>query len=105
MKSMKSMSLSMTHVKRSGNPESGCESYMPANHSELPNSIPLNAPKPLEKLEPPDPTVVQSHVETVYPRSIHQLSMITESVCPEHPRSQHKYLMCLAPKPQQAWSL
>ncbi|GKE09718.1 hypothetical protein Tco_1413269 [Tanacetum coccineum] len=105
MKSMKSMSLSMTSMKRSDNPESRCESYMPANHSELPNSIPLNAPKPLEKLEPPDPIVVQSYGETVYPRLIHQIFMITESVCPEHPRSQHKYPECPAPEPQQARSL
>ncbi|GJX45895.1 hypothetical protein Tco_0262571 [Tanacetum coccineum] len=55
------MSLLMTPMKRSGNPESGCESYMPAAHSEMPNSIPLNVPKTLEKLEPLDPTVVQSH--------------------------------------------
>ncbi|GKD06203.1 hypothetical protein Tco_1181177 [Tanacetum coccineum] len=81
----------MTPMKRYGNPESGYESYMPAAHSELPNSIPLNVPKPLRKLEPPDPTVVQSHGETVYPQSIRQLSMITESVCPKHPRSHHKY--------------
>ncbi|GKA53559.1 hypothetical protein Tco_0746874 [Tanacetum coccineum] len=67
MKSVQSMSLSMTPVKRYGNPESGCESYMPAAHSELPNSIPLSVPKPLKKLEPPDPTVVQSYGETVYP--------------------------------------
>ncbi|GKE09925.1 hypothetical protein Tco_1413476 [Tanacetum coccineum] len=95
MKYVQSMSLSMTPVKRYGNPESGYESYMPAAHSELSNSIPLNVPKPLEKLKPPDSTVVQSHSETVYPRSICQLSEITESVCPNHPRSQHKYPECL----------
>ncbi|GJS62607.1 hypothetical protein Tco_0657391 [Tanacetum coccineum] len=98
MKSVQSMSLSTT-------PESGHESYMPAAHSELPNSIPLNVPKPLEKLEPPDPIVVQSHGETVYPRSIRQLYVITESVYPEYPRSQRKYPKCLAPEPQQAQSL
>ncbi|GKE34885.1 hypothetical protein Tco_1454207 [Tanacetum coccineum] len=70
MKSVQSMSLSMTPVKRYGNPESGCESYMPAAHSELPNSIPLSMPEPIEKLEPLDPTVVQSYGETEYPRSI-----------------------------------
>ncbi|GJY67021.1 hypothetical protein Tco_0469259 [Tanacetum coccineum] len=88
----------MTPMKRSGNPESRCESYMLAAHSKLQNLILLNVPKPLEKLEPPDPTVVHSHGETVYPRSIRQLSMITKSVCPKHPRSQHKYPECLAPK-------
>ncbi|GKE76851.1 hypothetical protein Tco_1542971 [Tanacetum coccineum] len=105
MKSVQSMSLSMTPVKRSGNPKYGCESYMPAAHSELPNSIPLSVPKPLEKLEPPDPTIVQSHGETVYPRLIRQLFVITESICPEHPRSQHKYPECPALEPQQARSL
>ncbi|GKD51015.1 hypothetical protein Tco_1279991 [Tanacetum coccineum] len=99
------MSLSMPPMKRYDDPESRCESYMPVAHSELPNSIPLNVPKPLEKLEPPDPTVVQSHGEIVYPRSIRQLSMITKSICPEHPRSQHKYPECPAPEPQQARSL
>ncbi|GKE39106.1 hypothetical protein Tco_1462511 [Tanacetum coccineum] len=99
------MSLSMTPVKRYGNLESGYESYMPATHSELLNSIPLNVPKPLEKLEPLDPTIMQSHGGTGYPRSICQLSMIAESICPEHPRSQHKYLECPALEPQQAWLL
>ncbi|GKA05596.1 hypothetical protein Tco_0684716 [Tanacetum coccineum] len=96
---------SMTHVKRYGNLASGCESYRPAAHSELLNSSPVNVPKPLEKLEPPDPTVVQSHGGTYHPRSIHQLSEIAESVCPEHPRSQHKYPECPALEPQQARSL
>ncbi|GKF28230.1 hypothetical protein Tco_0094572, partial [Tanacetum coccineum] len=96
MKSLQSMSLSMTPVKRSGNPKSGYESYMPAAHSEMPYSILLNVPKPLEKLEPPDLTVVQSHGETIYPRSIRKLSMIIEYVCPEHPQSQLKYPECLA---------
>ncbi|GJW52440.1 hypothetical protein Tco_0093791 [Tanacetum coccineum] len=105
MKYAQSMSLSMTLVKQFGNPESRCEFYMLVAHSELPNSIPLNVPKPLEKLEPLDPTVVQSHGETVYPRSICQLSAITESVCPKHPRSQNKYLECPPPEPQQAQSL
>ncbi|GJS50964.1 hypothetical protein Tco_0624326 [Tanacetum coccineum] len=58
MKPMQSMLPSMTPVKRYGNPASGCESYRHAAHSELPNSIPLNVPKPLKKLEPPDSTVV-----------------------------------------------
>ncbi|GKG36593.1 hypothetical protein Tco_0444271, partial [Tanacetum coccineum] len=57
MKPMQSMLLSMTPVKRYGNLASGCESYRPAAYSELLNSIPLNVPKPLEKLEPPDLTV------------------------------------------------
>ncbi|GKF95471.1 hypothetical protein Tco_0288206, partial [Tanacetum coccineum] len=102
---VQSMLLSMTPVKRYGNPASRCESYRPAAHSKLLNSILLNVPKPLEKLEPPNPTIVQSHSETVHPRSIRQLSKITESVCPEHPRSQHKYHECPAPAPQQARSL
>ncbi|GKC58385.1 hypothetical protein Tco_1085983, partial [Tanacetum coccineum] len=55
MKPVQSMLPSMTHVKRYGNPASGCESYRPTSHSELPN--------PLEKLEPPNPTVMQSHGE------------------------------------------
>ncbi|GJX70000.1 hypothetical protein Tco_0307171 [Tanacetum coccineum] len=80
MKPVQSLLPSMTPVKRYGNPASRCESYRPAAHSELLNSIPLNVPKPLKKLEPPDPTVMQSHSETVYPRSIRQLSEITESV-------------------------
>ncbi|GKE27830.1 hypothetical protein Tco_1443214 [Tanacetum coccineum] len=84
---MQSMLPSMTLVKRYSNLTSGCESYMLAVHSELPNSIPLNVPKPIEKLEPPDATVVQSHSKTVYPRPIHQLSKITESAYPEYPLS------------------
>ncbi|GKF08230.1 hypothetical protein Tco_0042454, partial [Tanacetum coccineum] len=79
MKPMQSMSLSMTTVRRYDDPESKCESCMPVAHSKLPNSIPLNVLKPLEKLEPPGPTIVQSPGGTVYPRSIRQLSMITES--------------------------
>ncbi|GKC47204.1 hypothetical protein Tco_1064926 [Tanacetum coccineum] len=105
MKHVQSMLSSVTLVRRYGNPASGHESYMLAVHSELLNSIPLNVPKPLEKLEPPDPTVVQSHSETVYPWSIRQLFEITESICPDHPRSQHKYPECLAPALQQARSL
>ncbi|GKB32823.1 hypothetical protein Tco_0872224 [Tanacetum coccineum] len=105
MKFVQSMSLSMTPIKRYGNPESGYESYMPAAYSELPNSIPLNVPKPLEKLEPPDTTVMQSHSKTVYPRPIHQLFEITESAYPEYPLPQHKYPVCPAPEPQQARSL
>ncbi|GKB38373.1 hypothetical protein Tco_0883315 [Tanacetum coccineum] len=68
---------------------------MPVAYSELLNSIPLNVPKPLEKLEPLDPTVVQSHGGTDYPRSIRQLSMIAESIYPGYP----------APEPQRAQSL
>ncbi|GKE55450.1 hypothetical protein Tco_1494635 [Tanacetum coccineum] len=105
MKPMQLVLPSMTPVKRYGNPASGCESYRPAAHSELLNSIPLIVPKPLEKLEPPDPTVVQSHSETIYPRPIYQLSEITESAYHEYPLSQHKYLVCPAPEPQQARSL
>ncbi|GKF08872.1 hypothetical protein Tco_0043096 [Tanacetum coccineum] len=81
------MSSSVTLGRRYGNPASGYESYMLAVHSELPNSTQRNVPKPFGKLEPPDPTVVQSHSETVYPRPIHQLYEITKSVCPDHPRS------------------
>ncbi|GJX54654.1 hypothetical protein Tco_0283023 [Tanacetum coccineum] len=102
---VQSMLLSMTPVKRYGNLASGCESFRPAAHSELLNLIPLNVPKPLEKLEPSDPTIVQSHGGTDYPRSIHQLSMIAEFVCPDHHRSQHKYPECHAPILQQARSL
>ncbi|GJY37070.1 hypothetical protein Tco_0422448 [Tanacetum coccineum] len=105
MKPMQSMLSSMTPVKRYGNHASGCDSYMLAVHSELPNSIPLNVPKPLEKLEPPDPTVVQSHGGTDHPRLIRQLYEIAESICPDHPRSQLKYPECPAPAPQQARSL
>ncbi|GJR96453.1 hypothetical protein Tco_0268627 [Tanacetum coccineum] len=105
MKPVQSMLPSMTPVKRYGNPASGCESYRPAAHSELLNSIPLNVPKPLEKLEPPESNIMHHKWKTVYPWSIHQLSEITESVCPDHPRSQHKYPECPAPAPQQARSL
>ncbi|GJT44815.1 hypothetical protein Tco_0953530 [Tanacetum coccineum] len=102
MKPVQSMSSSVTPVRRYGNHASGYESNMLAFHSELPNSTQQNVPKPLGKCGPPDPTVVQSHSETVHPRPIHQLSEITESVCPDHPRSQHKYPECLAPALQQA---
>ncbi|GJV73710.1 hypothetical protein Tco_1493705 [Tanacetum coccineum] len=105
MKHVQSMSSLVTPVRRYGNPASGYESYMIAVHSELPNSTPLNVPKPLEKLEPPDPTIVQSHSQTVRPRPIHQISKITEFVCPDHPRSQHKYPECPASVPQRARSL
>ncbi|GKE47131.1 hypothetical protein Tco_1478389 [Tanacetum coccineum] len=84
MKLMQSMSSSVTPVRRYGNPASGYESYMLAVHSELSNSTQRNMPKPLGKRGPPDPTVMQSHSETIYPRPIHQLSEITESVCPGH---------------------
>ncbi|GKE55624.1 hypothetical protein Tco_1494809 [Tanacetum coccineum] len=99
------MSSSVTPVRRYGNPASGYESYMLAVHSELPNSTQRNVPKPLRKPGPSDPTVMQSHSKTVYHRSIHQLSKIIESVYPDHPRSQHKFLKCPAPAPQRARSL
>ncbi|GJT99323.1 hypothetical protein Tco_1094841 [Tanacetum coccineum] len=86
MKLVQSISSSVTPVRRYGNPASGYESYMHAVHSELPNSTQRNVPKPLGKLGPLDPTVMQSHSETVYPRPIRQLFVITESVYPEHPR-------------------
>ncbi|GKE52937.1 hypothetical protein Tco_1488093 [Tanacetum coccineum] len=105
MKHVQSMSSLVTPMRRYGNPASGYESYMLAVHSELPNSTQQNMPKPLGKCGPPDPTVVQSHSETVYPRPIHQLSEITESAYLEYPLSQHKYPVCLAPEPQQARSL
>ncbi|GKB42116.1 hypothetical protein Tco_0887058 [Tanacetum coccineum] len=93
------MSSSVTPVMRYSNPASGYESYMLAAHSKLPNSTQQNVPKPLGKLGPPDPTVVQSHSETVYPRPTRQLSDISESACLGHPRSQHKYPECAAPAP------
>ncbi|GKE85412.1 hypothetical protein Tco_1559154, partial [Tanacetum coccineum] len=83
-------------------PASRYESYMLAIHSELPNSTQRNVPKPLGKRRPLDPIVVQSHSEIVYPRPIHQLSEITESVCPDHPRSQHKYPECPTRAQQRA---
>ncbi|GJY86536.1 hypothetical protein Tco_0500562 [Tanacetum coccineum] len=64
MKSVQPMSLSKTPMKRYDNPESGCESYMPAALGELPNSIPLNVPKPLEKLRPPALLIAQSPINT-----------------------------------------
>ncbi|GJX67595.1 hypothetical protein Tco_0303322 [Tanacetum coccineum] len=87
MKHVQSMSSSVTPVRRYGNPASGYESYMLAVHSELPNLTQRNVPKPLGKQGPHDLTIVQSHSETVYPRLIHQLFEITESVCPDHPQS------------------
>ncbi|GJY48234.1 hypothetical protein Tco_0438190 [Tanacetum coccineum] len=66
------------------------------------SSVTPNVPKPLGKLKPLDPTVMQSHSETVYPRPINQLSEITESVYLDHPRLQHKYSKCPAPALQQA---
>ncbi|GKD93427.1 hypothetical protein Tco_1373264 [Tanacetum coccineum] len=104
-KPVQSMSSLVTPVRRYGNPASEYESYMLAVHSELPNLTQQNVPKPLGKPGPPDPTVMKSHSETVYPRPIHQLSEITESAYPEYPLSQHKYTMCPAPELQQAWSL
>nr|GFD31472.1 hypothetical protein [Tanacetum cinerariifolium] len=56
-------------------------------------------PKPLRKLGPPDPIVVQSHSETVYPRPICQPSDIYESAYPEYPRSQHTNPECPAHAP------
>ncbi|GJT91907.1 hypothetical protein Tco_1080752 [Tanacetum coccineum] len=70
MKYVQLMSLSMTLVKRYDNPESVCESYMPAAPSELPNSILLTVPKPLEKLKPHAPSTTQSPGETLCPKSI-----------------------------------
>ncbi|GKF04542.1 hypothetical protein Tco_0035210 [Tanacetum coccineum] len=105
MKYVQPMSLSMTHVKQYDNLESGCESYMPAAHGELPNSIPLTVPKPLKKLKPPAPSTIQSPGETLCPRLIHRLSVISESVCLEHPRIGHKDHECPPPEPQQARSL
>ncbi|GKC63936.1 hypothetical protein Tco_1096534 [Tanacetum coccineum] len=87
MKPVQSMSSSVTSVTRYFNPAYGYESYMLIVHSELPNSTQRNVPKPLRKLRPSDPTVVQSHSETVYHRPICKLFVITEFVCPEHPRS------------------
>nr|GEZ50877.1 hypothetical protein [Tanacetum cinerariifolium] len=92
-------------VKRYDNPESGYASYMLAAHGELPNSIPLTVPKPLKKLKPPAPSTTQSPGETLYHRLIRQLSVISESICPEHPRPGHKDLVCPPPEPQQARSL
>ncbi|GJT57418.1 hypothetical protein Tco_0992472 [Tanacetum coccineum] len=105
MKPVQLMSSSMTPVRRYGNPASRYESYMLAVHSELSNSTQRNVPKPLGKRGPPDPTVVQSHSENVYPRPIYKHSKITESVYPEYPLSQHKHPVCPAPEPQQARSL
>ncbi|GKE49968.1 hypothetical protein Tco_1481226 [Tanacetum coccineum] len=67
MKHVYSMSSSVTPMRRYGNHASGYESYMLAVHSELPNSTQQNVPKPLGKPGPPDPTVMQSHSETVHP--------------------------------------
>ncbi|GJV52418.1 hypothetical protein Tco_1448159 [Tanacetum coccineum] len=101
---MQPMSLSKTLVKRYDNLESGCESYMSAASGELPHSIPLTVPKPLKTLKPHVPSTTQSPGETLYPRSIHPLSVISESVCLDHPRSWHKYPECPPPEPQQAQS-
>ncbi|GJZ92104.1 hypothetical protein Tco_0664169 [Tanacetum coccineum] len=84
MKLVQPMSLSMPPVKRYDDHESGCESYMPAAPGELSNLIPLTVPKPLKTLKPPAPSTTQSPGETLYPRSIHQLFVISESVYPEH---------------------
>ncbi|GKG38829.1 hypothetical protein Tco_0460541, partial [Tanacetum coccineum] len=91
------MSLSMPPVKRYNDPESGCESYMPASLGELPNSILLTVPKPLEKLKPHAPSITQSPGETLRPLSIRRFSMISESVCPKHPRGGHKDPECPPP--------
>ncbi|GJX41987.1 hypothetical protein Tco_0256977 [Tanacetum coccineum] len=101
-KHVQSISPLVNPVRRCGNPASGYESYMLAAHSELPYSTRWNVPKPLGKLGPPGPTVVQSHSETIYPRTICQLFDISESACPECPQSQHKYPECPAPAPQRA---
>ncbi|GKE17007.1 hypothetical protein Tco_1424584 [Tanacetum coccineum] len=105
MKFVQPMSLSMPLVKRYDDLESRCESYMPASPGELPNSIPLTMPKLLETLKPPAPSTTQSPGETLCPRPIRQLSMISEFVCPEHPRSLHKFPECPPSEPQQARSL
>ncbi|GKG15582.1 hypothetical protein Tco_0357905 [Tanacetum coccineum] len=105
LKHVQSMSSSVTPVRRYESLVSLYESYMLAVYSELPNLTQRNVPKPLEKRGPPNPTVIQSHSETVHPRPIHQLFEITESVCPDHPRSQHKYPVCPALAPQRARSL
>ncbi|GKA13519.1 hypothetical protein Tco_0693165 [Tanacetum coccineum] len=99
------MSSSVTPVRRYRSPISVYESYMLAIHYELPNSAQRNVPKPLRKPGPPDPIVMQSHSETVYPRPIHRLSETTESVYLEYPLLQHKHPVCPAPKLQQARSL
>ncbi|GKA14703.1 hypothetical protein Tco_0694349 [Tanacetum coccineum] len=104
MKLMQPMSLSMPPVKRYNDPESGCESYMPAAPGELSNSIPLTVPKPLKTLKPPAPSTTQSPCKTLCPRLIHQLFVISESIYPEHPQSQHKYPECPPPEPEQARS-
>ncbi|GKE63891.1 hypothetical protein Tco_1514258, partial [Tanacetum coccineum] len=103
-KHVQSLSPSVTPVRRYCNPASGYVSYMLAAHSELLYSTQWNVPKPLGKLGPFDPIVMQSHSETVYPRPICQPSDISESACPEYPRSQHKYPECPAPAPQRARS-
>ncbi|GJS00164.1 hypothetical protein Tco_0316672 [Tanacetum coccineum] len=104
MESVQPMSLSKTHVKRYDNPESGCESYMPAAFDELSNSNPLTVPKPFETLKLPALSTTQSLGEMLCPRSIRRLSVISESVCPKHPRSRHKHPECPPPEPQQARS-
>ncbi|GKE65492.1 hypothetical protein Tco_1519653 [Tanacetum coccineum] len=65
MKHVRSTPLSMTPEHRYDDPGSKCESCIPEAHSGLSNSVPQNVPKPLKKLEPPDPTVVQSHSDTI----------------------------------------
>ncbi|GJY97892.1 hypothetical protein Tco_1325829 [Tanacetum coccineum] len=105
MKLVQSMSSSVTPMRRYGNLASGYESYMPAFHSELPNSTQQNVPKPFGKRGPPDPIVVQSHSENAYPRPIHQHSEITESIYLEYPLSQHKQHVCPASELQQDRSL
>nr|GFB93365.1 hypothetical protein [Tanacetum cinerariifolium] len=67
MRSVQPMSLSKTPVKRYANLECRSEYYIHATPSELPNSIPLTVPKPLEKLKPPAPSTTESPGETIYP--------------------------------------
>ncbi|GKC53533.1 hypothetical protein Tco_1076278 [Tanacetum coccineum] len=67
MKPMRSTPLSVTPGHRYDDPGSKCESCIPEAHSGLPNSVPQNVPKPLKKLEPLDPIVMQSYSDTVYP--------------------------------------
>nr|GEZ29416.1 retrovirus-related Pol polyprotein from transposon TNT 1-94 [Tanacetum cinerariifolium] len=80
MKYVQPMLLSKNPVKRYDNRESRCESYMPAAHGELPNSVSLTVPKPLEKLKPPSPSTTQSPGENFCPRLIRRLSVISLAV-------------------------
>ncbi|GJV85158.1 hypothetical protein Tco_1525056 [Tanacetum coccineum] len=61
LKHVQSMSPLVIPVRRCGISASRYESYTLAAHSELPYSTQWNVPKPLGKLGPPGPTVVQSY--------------------------------------------